>query len=92
MSYLYAACAAYFKSTFAVLHFLIRRHFTPVNTINNYLDEKKMPSLKGLTMFSHIVHFIPTDLTVWRGNFCSELGSGLEVVLHNSKPNIVMQS
>ena len=54
--------------------------------------KKKMPSLKGLTMFSHIVHFIPTDLTVWRGNFCSELGSGLEVVLHNSKPNIVMQS
>lgn len=39
MSYLYAACAAYFKSTFG-WHFLIRRHFTPVNTINNHLDEK----------------------------------------------------
>lgn len=52
-----------------------------------------MPSLKGLTMFSHIVRFIPTNLTVERGHFsCSELGSGLEVVLHNSKPNIVMQS
>lgn len=53
---------------------------------------KKMPFLKGFTMFSHIVRFIPTSLMVERGNFWSELGSGLEVVLHNSKPNIVMQS
>lgn len=41
MSYLYATCAAYFKSTFAVRHFLVRRHFTPVNGRNNCLDLKK---------------------------------------------------
>lgn len=41
MSYLYATWAAYFKSAFAVLHFLVRRHFTPVNARNNCLDLKK---------------------------------------------------
>lgn len=68
ISYLYATSAAYFKSTFAVLHFLVRRHFTPVNGRNNCLDWKKS-SLKDVSMFRCTVYFILTQATGRVGNF-----------------------
>lgn len=75
------------------LLFLVRRHFTPVNGRNHCLELKKKILSRRLTyVWLHCAFHSPQSHGKSGEPSCFGLGSRLEVLLHNSNLNIVMQS